>query len=152
VSGTLRRTLGPQLAAWLEHTRQLHSATEALHRFALEMLVEERARGFFPRDVGRRVDDANFLVRIREVRELAHRWRDDAVDHQPVLSALPDPIRLPWDELDPALELPWGLTVEHDRKADRSDEIEVIASSTASLTRALREIDATLTQNSPGYR
>jgi hypothetical protein len=152
VPRTLVSRLGPDLASWLEQTRGLHSAVEALHRFALEMLHEERTRRRYPRDLVRRVDDASFFSRIREVRELARHWRSAALRHHPLLTALPHPVQLPWEDLEPDLELPWGITVDHDRRIDRSDEIDLIARSTARLTRTLTAVDQTLSSSPSGYR
>jgi hypothetical protein len=152
VADALREQLGPTLAAWLGETRELMAEAKALHRYATEMLAEERARGDFPRTTGRRVDDANFLIRIREVRELGAAWRERTRELEPDFARLAQPPKVPWAELDAALQLPWGLTVDHDRKPDRSDEIEDIAVGTAVVRDALAAIDETMSAPGKAYR
>lgn len=157
VPDDLRARLGDGLATFLVETRALRSALVLLEeetRVMLEGERHEKALGRpYPRSLRPQIPDVNYLTKVRAMRKQAAAWLDRlrAVDfmRERAGSGL-DLEALPWSRW---FEFPWGITPEHDRKPDRSDELDRVLEDTLAIAGVLARIDAELSAAPmPAYR
>lgn len=155
VDAELRARLGDELAAFLVQTRALRSELVLLEEATRVMLAIERRDNAdphpLPRSTAKEIDDVNFLVHLRRMRAAGAAWL--AQHERLATGAARAQIRVEDAAWPRWFELPWGLTPEHDRKRDRSDELERILADTLSATAALARMDGQLSGVTAGiYR
>ena len=141
----LRERLGTPLATWLETTRRLRSELVTLEDHALDMLAQERERAGRTRNLRRQVQDASFLQRVRDVRDLAAGWRRAAEELEAEDVRRLERLEIEVRGVAEGLSLPWGISEEDDFRRDRSDEIETVLGQCKSAGPQLARIDAVLT-------
>ncbi len=138
--------LGSELAAFLGATRALHrelvvleEATRAMLTIEIRGNVQAQAR---TRPAHEQVDDATFVAHLREVRALGAAWlaRHAALERGSAL----DDVELDTTRLSAWLELPLGLSADHDSKPDRTDELAVVLAAVLGASAALARVDAVL--------
>jgi hypothetical protein len=144
---------GAGTARWLATTRRLRATLLELEEHAQNLLEAERALAAEPRGREREIDDANFYGRIRTTRAAGLAWIDEAKALPPTERRMFVKLAIDPEALRGLFELPWGLTDEHNRKQDRSDEIERVLADCSEANDALVLIDHRLRAPEPApYR